>query len=204
MIHILGIKFLDLHLRWKGEEDGNPGLVSRNTEWLSCSEGVGVWRVLYYRPHTLRRAMARMDKPVKIAKAVRALTYFAKNGVNYLDIMKDLSTVNRRLYPQGMCVGIESIEFYFAFPVSGAGALDTVVVSANTAGDSWSVHNAHVKGEALWHEMNELVLEDNPSIQGKWADYKVFLDGAHRGSVYSGVGNLVPLDGGGVPFLQGS
>ena len=34
---------------------------------------------------------------------------------------------------------------------------------------------AKVKGEALWHQMNELVLEDNPSIRGRWAGFRVQL-----------------------------
>ena len=34
---------LDPHFRLKGEEDENPGLVARNTEWFCSSEGVGVW-----------------------------------------------------------------------------------------------------------------------------------------------------------------
>ncbi|AXH79578.1 MAG: hypothetical protein [Circular genetic element sp.] len=36
--------------------------------------------------------------------------------------------------------------------------------------------------------MNELVLEDNPSIAGKWADYKVYLEPLHRTAT-----NLTPL-----------
>ena len=31
---------LQHHLRWKGEEEGNPGLVARNTEWFCSSRGV--------------------------------------------------------------------------------------------------------------------------------------------------------------------
>jgi hypothetical protein len=53
--------------------------------------------------------------------------------------------------------------------------LSTIEVSVRTAGNTWVVHNAHVKGEALWHEMQELVLKDNPSIKGKWHDYKLVL-----------------------------
>jgi len=39
-----------LQLRLKGGEDGNPGRMSRNTEWFSNSEGVGRYGGKYYRP----------------------------------------------------------------------------------------------------------------------------------------------------------
>ncbi len=48
-------------------------------------------------------------------------------------------------------------------------------LSVRTAGNTWVVHNAHVKGEALWRQMQALVLDDNPSLAGKWHDYKVRL-----------------------------
>ena len=46
-------------------------------------------------------------------------------------------------------------------------------VGAYTAANNWCVQNAHVKGEAMWHEMNQLVLEDNPSIMGRWAGFRL-------------------------------
>ena len=51
----------------------------------------------------------------------------------------------------------------------------TLELSVRTAGNTWVVHNAHVKGEALWHQMQDLVLDDNPSVAGKWHDFKVRL-----------------------------
>ena len=43
-----GPTILDLHLRQKAEEDGNPGLMSRNTEWFSFLQGVGVIGEQYF------------------------------------------------------------------------------------------------------------------------------------------------------------
>lgn len=122
------------------------------------------------------RSMTRKAKPRKLQSVIRTLEYEVPSGTSYLDIMKDLSIVNRKLFRQGMMVGIESLEFGFV------GAPGTAIVSleVQTAGNSWSVQNAHVKGKALWNQMNDLVLEDNPSISGKWADFKVYLDGDHR------------------------
>ena len=60
------------------------------------------------------------------------------------------------------------------------------------------MQNAHTKGEALWHQMQALVLEDNPSIAGKWHDFKCQLD-------YQQVGarELSALDGSGTPYAPG-
>ena len=50
------------------------------------------------------------------------------------------------------------------------------------------MHNAHTKAKACWKEMNKLVLEDNPSVEGKWADFKVYLDdGMRTGTVLNPV-----------------
>jgi hypothetical protein len=46
--------------------------------------------------------------------------------------------------------------------------------------------------------MNQLVLDDNPSVQGKWHDYKVHLDAQHFAST-----NLIPRDGGLISYSQG-
>ncbi len=136
--------------------------------------GISISTVFYHSGHMARRKTSR--KSSKIQKAIRHLTYQVPSGVSYVDVMKDLSAMNRKLFRQGMAVGIESIEYFYT-PSPG---YDMTRLQAYTAGDSWSVHNAHVKGKALWNEMNQLVLSDNPSIQGTWADYKVFLDDSMR------------------------
>jgi hypothetical protein len=73
--------------------------------------------------------------------------------------------------------------------------LATIEVKVATAGNSWVLQNAYVKGRALWHQMQDLVLEDNPSIKGKWHDFKCQLAGSQ-----SAVRTLNALDGGGDPY----
>lgn len=135
----------------------------------------------------------------KLTKAQRTLQFTLPNGFSYLDSAQALSITNRKLFKQNRCYGIESVEFKFR---ANPALYDSIEVTANVAGDTWVVHNSHVKGEALWHEMNELVLEDNPSIKGKWADYKVFLNTEHRAQFFT-IGNLMPQASSGVPFLAG-
>lgn len=79
-----------------------------------------------------------------------------------------------------------------------SGSLASIECSVRTAGNSWSVQNAHVKGEALWHQMQALVLEDNPSIAGKWHDFKIQLDDGQ-----SIARTLEARDGGGAVFAPG-
>lgn len=128
-----------------------------------------------------------------ITKCVRQLTFLVQEGiVNYLDIASALSIVNRKLFDQGMCYGIESVEYsYLADPLT----VDTTQLIVRTAGDSWPVHNGWVKSKAMWDQMQALVLEDNPSIAGKWHDYKVYLDGAHQQAAVVAPGINLPLTG---------
>lgn len=89
----------------------------------------------------------------------------------FLDIASDLSRVNRRLYEQGRNYAIGSIQIFHDLGTVNTGSEITV----SAAGNTWVTQNAHVKGEAMWNQMNELVLEDMPSIEGKWADFKIYL-----------------------------
>jgi hypothetical protein len=145
-----------------------------------------------------------------ITKAQRELQFVIPadlvTGTGFIDSGQSLSIVNRKLFSQKKVYGIEKIEFDFV-PTYTAGVLDFdyIRVQVLTAGDTWSVHNAWTKGHALHTEMQALVLDDNPSIKGKWAEYKVFLSGGHRNAVNGAgaTGNLIPVDGLMAPYLQG-
>ena len=112
----------------------------------------------------------------------------------YVDVARELSKVNRKLISQAKCFGIESVEFYF----TGSSAAASILVQAQTASDNWVVNNAHTKGHALWTQMNNLVLQDNPSIRPKWQDYKVRLD---SGQIIART--LECVDGAGDAYLAG-
>jgi hypothetical protein len=147
-------------------------------------------------------------KAPKMQPAITDLNFQipAGGGVNnasdfYIDTNRALSRVNRRLYEQGRLVGYQGLTFVWRPSGSNpavATDLATVDLTVRTAGNSWIVHNAFVKGKALWNEMQDLVLDDNPSIAGKWHDFKVTLS-------LDMVGNqeLDVLDGRGNPYLGG-
>ena len=91
----------------------------------------------------------------------------------FIDLARDLSRVNRRFYEQNRNYVVRGITFV-TNPQMAQGEVASMTVSA--AANTWVVQNAHVKGEALWHQMNELVLEDNPSIQGRWSGFRMRLN----------------------------
>ena len=118
------------------------------------------------------------------------------NNLWYVDTAKQLSKINRRLYSQSRLYGYQGLTFIWkqnpATPVA------TLEVKVATAGNTWIVQNAHTKGHALWNQMQELVLEDNPSIRGTWHDFKIQLSDS-----VSSARSLEALAGDGGLYLDG-
>jgi len=146
--------------------------------------------------------MARKSKTRKLTKAQR--TFYVQMNTEttrYLDVGECLSIINRKLMSQSKCYGIESIEFDF-FNTQQFVAIDAVRLQADVIPDNWVCQNAYVKSKALWNEMQQLVLHDNPSVAGKWHDFKIWMDSAHRAS-YITSGALLPRTGDGTLYLPG-
>jgi hypothetical protein len=146
------------------------------------------WGIIFYSAFFSIASMAqrrRKSKTRKMQPAITDLFYTIPAGTNpdgtpgrtdprsYVDTARSLSRVNRRLYEQGRMYGYQGLTFIWR--QNAASTIASIEVSVRTAGNTWVVQNAHTKGKALWHEMQQLVLEDNPSIKGKWHDYKVRL-----------------------------
>ncbi len=100
------------------------------------------------------------------------LSYNLNTGANYIDLARGLSRVNRKLYRQGRIYVVAGITFQW----QGADATHNLLLSAATAADTWVTRNAWTKGQALWHRMQDLVLDDSPGIAGRWHDFKLQLD----------------------------
>ena len=115
---------------------------------------------------------------------------------SYVDTARELSKINRRLYSQSRMYGYQGLTFIWR--QNPASSLATIECSVRTAGNTWTVQNAHVKGEALWNQMQALVLEDNPSISGKWHDFKLQLDGGQ-----SNAREMSARDGNGTLYASG-
>lgn len=117
---------------------------------------------------------------------------------SYIDTARELSKVNRRLYEQGRMYAYQGLTFIWRQNTVGAKPMTVLELSVRTAGNTWIVQNAHTKGEALWHQMQELVLDDNPSVAGKWHDFKVRLS-----TQQISARQLVAKDGAGVSVKTG-
>lgn len=127
------------------------------------------------------------------------MVYNLDNGDNYIDIARSLSRVNRKLFRQGRIYGIAGITFQW----KGAAPTNNLVLSVSTAPNTWVVRNAWVKGYALWRQMQKLVLEDNPSVMGRWHDFKLNMDGGQTVGNTRDVQNWEGLPYAGVPVAAG-
>lgn len=112
---------------------------------------------------------------------------------HYIDIAKELSKVNRRLYRQGMVYRIANISITSRNTVDG-------LVTFSTAPDTWVTRNAWQRGFQMWNEMNNKVL-DMPGASNRksqWHDYKVHLTDAGRQAT-----KLAAVDNENVEYLEG-
>jgi hypothetical protein len=118
------------------------------------------------------------------------------NTANFIDLAQCLSAVNRRLYRQGKCYYIQKIQWLSASSLTGTNTSSKV--SLMTVPYNWVSRNAWVKAFNLWKQMNKNVLDDNKSVQGKWADFKVMFDTDHYAGGVDSAGptlNMLPFDG---------
>ncbi len=124
---------------------------------------------------------------VKIEPAVVKLCYSLANGVNYIDIAKDLSVLNRRLYRQGKNYGIQNIQMYLDGADSAAHDTSQHVrsIEVATIPNTWVTHNAWSKGFRVWNAQQKDALRalaggtSGLSARPRWADFKIAMDAAH-------------------------
>lgn len=105
---------------------------------------------------------------------------------HYLDMAKDLSGTNRRLYQQGKVYRIKSITVH--------SSTTTTFVKFATVPNTYVSRNAWKRGKAAWDEMNRRVLDAGMGSRklSRWHDYKVAISADHLGDADLGV----PIDSG--------
>jgi hypothetical protein len=143
--------------------------------------------------------------------AVRHLRYDVTNHAtpgtetsHYIDLAKDLSAINRRLYRQGRSyhvrkVTVVSRDTLAGFTTDPPGKANAGRISLSTAPQSWTTHGAWKRGLKTFNLMNKEATHNlSNNIEGKWADFKVYLSNDH----YSGT-KLVPIDNGGGAVVAG-
>ncbi len=151
-------------------------------------------------PRGFKKSKGKMLQPAITDLSFRADVNGSSSSRLYIDTAKELSKVNRRLYSQGRMYAYQGLTFIWrAQPVVAPhNQIVSLEINVRTAGNSWIVQNAFVKGKALWDQMQDLVLEDNPSIKGTWHDFKVLLNTQMTGGRI-----LAALDGAGSNYLAG-
>ena len=137
--------------------------------------------------------------------AVRYLRYELTNSgtpgtetSHYIDLARDLSAVNRRLYRQGRDYHVKKITIVSSNTVNNGNR-----VSVSTAPDSWPARMGWKRGFQAWNAMNKKATQEVAnSIAGTWADFKVDL--TRDAQVARAAGNLLtPKDNGGNSVLAG-
>ncbi len=106
--------------------------------------------------------------------AVMQLSYIVPSGVSYVDLALGASIVNRRGYKQqGSCWAVSRFEVF------NASVSDTGVFSVEKLPETWVMSNAYTKSKALWHKMNDQVLDSEPDISGAYSDFKIGMESNH-------------------------
>ncbi len=134
-------------------------------------------------------------KKKSMTPAVRYLRYELTNSAeagtetsHFIDLAKDLSAVNRRLYRQGRKYHVKRITI-----VSSNTPNADNRVSFSVAGDAWVTNRAWRRGFDVWNKMNKRAMENAGSdFKPTWHDYKVYLSNDMRTGTILG-----PLDNGG-------
>lgn len=124
----------------------------------------------------------------KIVPAITSLTYVLSNGVSYIDIARDLSRVNRRLYRQGRNYAVESISV--TCNSTNMRQSDVLVGAVYSMGNSYAVHNSWKKGFKAWRK--QLKKYDTGGLSGRWSDFKIYLDDTMEDGT---INNVVAGDG---------
>ena len=102
--------------------------------------------------------------------------------VRYIDVFKDLSLVNHRLYRQGR---VPMVRIGFAGPFSSE--IEYATVTVQTLPNTWVVRKAHQL--ALKEYLLATKDERRRGGQARWHDFKVYMEDDHRtGTTLSPVG----------------
>lgn len=119
----------------------------------------------------------------RMEPAERTLCYVLADGVNYIDIAKDLSVVNRRLYRQGKVYAIQNVQVFFEGADSGATdtSQEVRLLTVSTIPNTWVAHNAWVKGFKVWSKQQRegAKLLGGSRARPTWADFKIGMDAVH-------------------------
>lgn len=105
---------------------------------------------------------------------------------HFVDLARDLSAMNRRLYRAGMVYHVKKITVVSRNTPNGGN-----FVSVSAAPNTWVAHAAWKRGKTMWEKMGREAGMTS-SMKATWRDFKVYLSDDHRTA-----GNETPKDNGG-------
>lgn len=142
---------------------------------------LGVVFTPLFMPKKIQRAV--LDIPLDISDI---------NGGDsgYVDIAECLSMMNRRKYEQGRLYHLSGVTQLLSRPDDAASQASFYQCSYYTAPNTWVTANAWYKAKKTWDQMNDQVLDNNPSLKSKWMDFKVHLNESHKTAAQAN--NLTP------------
>lgn len=148
-------------------------------------------------------ARRKIQAYTKLQPAPLTFTYSAAavapggTSRSYIDLSQSASILNRRFYRQGLNWAVAGIKIQSDQPL---------IIYSQKLPNTWACSNAWHKTFSLWNkQMNDtLALGGNESVRARFSDFKIYADIDHRitgGFTFSG--NLLPIDGNGIPAVPG-
>lgn len=115
-----------------------------------------------------RKSNGKLRRNRKPQPAVLQMSFAVPSGESYVDLALAASIANRRGYKQqDLTWCVQNFELF------GSGTGSVVIQKLP---ETWVYQNAYRKAKALWEKMNDQVLDNEPSIQGAYADFKINMD----------------------------
>ena len=155
----------------------------------------------------LKKGRRKSKSKKTMTPAVRYLRYELTNSgtpgtetSHFVDLARDLSRVNRRLYRQGRDYHVKKITVVSSnTPNAGDPGAQNNRVSVATIDQGWVSQMAWKRGFKVWNKMNaEASKQLAGDIDGTWADFKVHMSQEGRAAT-----KLNPIDNGGNAYLPG-
>lgn len=150
-------------------------------------------------------AVRRSKKTPSRVPAVRHLRYEITNSgsagtetSHFIDLARDLSAINRRLYRQGMVYHVSKVTVVSRNTAANTPGQSAGFISVSVAPNSWSVRSAWRFGKSLWDSMQKQAMESVPNdLRPRYNDFKI------RGLESNGPSMILPKDNGGNDLVLG-
>ena len=144
-------------------------------------------------------AHGKMKKRSKPIPAVRYLRYeLANSGTantetsHYIDLARDISAINRRLYRQGRAYHVKKVTIVSKNTPNVQPGVEGGRVSVSVVPDSWVARGAWKRGFDMWMRQRKEASANSAIQPGTYNDFKIYLSDTMRTGTI-----LTPKDNGG-------